>query len=1325
MSGSPSSFPVSASLTKHDVFLSFRGEDTRDNFIRHLHAALQRKNIQAYIDERLPRGEEISPALLSAIEESKIYVIVFSQNYASSTWCLNELTKILECKKRYGRDVIPVFYKVDPSTIRKQEQRFKEAFDEHEQRLKHDMDRVQGWKDALTEAAELAGWDSKVTRNDHKLVEKIVEDILGKLNLYSTSYDQGIIGIQKHIEGIQSLLHPESPDVRIIGIWGMGGIGKSTICDQIYQKLALQFDSSSLVLDVQEKIQRDGIDSIRTKYLSELLKEEKSSSLPYYKERLKRTKALLILDDVTDSAQLQKLIGWSDSFRQGSRIIMTSRDRQVLKNARADDIYEVKELNSDDSLRLFSLHAFKQKSSEEIAYKELSGKVLSYAKGIPLALQILGSLLCDRTKEAWESQLQKLKKGQHHGIFNVLKLSYDGLEEVEKNIFLDIACFYRGYQEIVLAEILDDCNGFSTKIVMDVLKDRCLISVFNGIIMMHDLIQEMGQEIVRKECRRHPGKRSRLFNAEEICDVLRKNKGLDAIQCISLDTSKVNEVVVHAQSFEKMDNLRMLMLNTPKYTSNVSLESSIVGLPDTLKILYWKHFPQRSLPPNFCPQNLVTLEMPYCHLEQLWEGDQNLPNLKRLDLSYSRKLTRIPDLSMSPNIEEIILKSCEKLIEVHSWIFLNKLSCLCLDDCNDLNSVNIPSNILSTSPGWITLSRCPKLNMFSISKPRFPHVILERQLQTFSIFPRQEPDMTNFSGRRGKRRHRGPFFPTSSEIFSITFDRYKEEEVANDTICFKVFTKLMKLCHFNFNRKKLCYLDLSHCSSLTIFPFHLSDMKFIKKLSLSGCSKLENLPEIQDTLEDLVVLILDGTAIQALPSSLCRLVGLQGLSLRSCLNLEIIPSSIGTLTRLCKLDLTHCNSLQTFPSTIFNLKLRNLDLRGCSRLRTFPEIAEPAHTFAHINLTSTAVKELPSSFGNFVNLRSLELQECIHLESLPNSIVNLKLLSKLDCSGCAKLTEIPSHIGRLTSLMELSLRDSGIVNLPESIAHLSSLNSLDLSDCKKLESIPQIPPFLKQLVALDCPSIRRVMSNSLVPNFSNSKEGVFKFHFTNAQQLDSGARANIEEDAWVRMTDDAYRSVFFCFPGNAVPRWFHSRGKGHSVTINEDLSFCSDDRLTGFALCVVFGVLDTKAVKCRYGSFGYSLKFESDDDDGTQIILNNDVLNSYFKWNGEHRCVDEDHTFVWKFNMESLTASRKSLRVCDARSFTFEISLYSYKSGVRVMASDITIKECGICPLYTKKKDDKYGGDVDIEESSGSNVAQSSRETRKDRKRKAESYPVN
>ena len=260
------------------------------------------------------------------------------------------------------------------------------------------------------------------------------------------------------------------------------------------------------------------------------------------------------------------------------------------------------------------------------------------------------------------------------------------------------------------------------------------------------------------------------------------------------------------------------------------------------------------------------------------------------------------------------------------------------------------------------------------------------------------------------------------------------------------------------------------------------------------------------------------------------------------------------------------------------------------------------------------------------------------------------------------------------------------------------------------------------------------MSNSLVPNLSNSKEGVFKFHFTNAQQLDSGARANIEEDARLRMTDDRYRSVIFCFPGSTVPGWFHFRGKGHSVTINEDLSFCSDDRLTGFALCVAFGVLD---IKGGYGSFRYSLKFEYDD--GTQIIPYKGVLNSYFKWDDEDRGVYKDHTFVWKFNLESLMASGMSLRLCDARSFTFEISpcYYDfgwpdYESVERELKSGIRIKECGICPLYTKKKDDKYGGAVDysasendIEEFSGSNVAHSSGETGEDRKRNAESYPVN
>ncbi|TKY68181.1 TMV resistance protein N [Spatholobus suberectus] len=720
MSGSFSSVVVSPPLIRHDVFLNFRGEDTRDNFVSHLRAELRRKKIEAYIDERLGRGEEISSALHKAIEESKIYVLIFSEHYASSTWCLNELTKILECKRKYKRDVIPVFYKVDPSIVRKQGDKYAEAFDGHEQQFKDNIDKVYAWRASLTKAAGISGWDSRAIRPEYTLVTEIVNDILRKLSLSSVSDHQGIIGIDNHIARIQSLLHLDSPAIRFIGIWGMGGIGKTTIARQIYHKLVLQFGSSSLLLNGQEEIERHGIHRIREKCLSELLQGDHTfsgSSFSY--ERLKRTKVLLILDDVNNWDQLKYLIGDIGNFGQGSRIIVTSRDKQVLKNAKADEIYEVEVMNFEDSLKLFSLSAFKENRPIE-TYMDLSVKVLNYARGIPLALNALGSLLYGRTREAWESELKKLEmleKRPDPKIFNVLKLSYDGLDEEQKDIFLDIACFHRGQEEIVVAQTLDSC-GFSANIGMDVLKDRCLISVLEGRIVMHDLIQEMGQEIVRQQCVNNPGKRSRLWNVEDIYTVLKKNKGKDAIQCILLDICKIKNVQLHAKTFEKMDNLRMLQFYKSsgyRNDSNVFLASPLESLPDSLKILRWDAFPQRSLPPNFCPENLVRLEMRHCRiLEQLWQEDQHLPSLKRLDLSYSWKLTRIPDLSQSPNIEEIFLSDCVRLCKVYSSGFLSKLNSLRLNGCVKLRSLCIPSNILSRSSGSIVLHNCRILETFSI-----------------------------------------------------------------------------------------------------------------------------------------------------------------------------------------------------------------------------------------------------------------------------------------------------------------------------------------------------------------------------------------------------------------------------------------------------------------------------------------------------------------------------------------------------------------------------------------------------------------------------------
>ena len=170
-----SSSSVTDQPKKFDVFLSFRGEDTRFGFISHLYDALRLRGIHTFIDDKLQKGEEISTKLLKNIENSMMSIIVFSENYASSTWCLDELAKIVECKKN-DQLVRPIFYKVDPSKIRNQNGKFGEALAKHERKLK-DSKKVERWRKALHETANISGWHCK-----HRYVFNDNMRILLKLN---------------------------------------------------------------------------------------------------------------------------------------------------------------------------------------------------------------------------------------------------------------------------------------------------------------------------------------------------------------------------------------------------------------------------------------------------------------------------------------------------------------------------------------------------------------------------------------------------------------------------------------------------------------------------------------------------------------------------------------------------------------------------------------------------------------------------------------------------------------------------------------------------------------------------------------------------------------------------------------------------------------------------------------------------------------------------------------------------------------------------------------------------------------------------------------
>jgi len=357
---------------------------------------------------------------------------------------------------------------------------------------------------------------------------------LRKLNLRYPYEIKGLVGVEKNYEQIESILKIGSNDVRVLGIWGMGGIGKTTLAKALYAKMYSQFEGCCF-LNVMDESNKYGLNVVHNKLLSSLLEEENIHpdasyiEAPFSERRIGRKKVLIVLDGVETLEQIEDLIPKIDGLGAGSRVIITTRDKHIFSQLSKCEIYEVKELNKHDSFQLFSLTAFKEKHPK-IGYEDLSESVIAYCKGNPLALKVLGANLSSRGQEAWENELKKLQKIPNRKIYDVLKLSYDDLDRCQKAIFLDIACLLSGQGKDFVRDLLEASEFFAISGIDDLL-DKALIqldSIFHVkrevcTIEMHDLLQEMGREIVNQESE-DPGKRSRLWKAEEISDVLKNNK---------------------------------------------------------------------------------------------------------------------------------------------------------------------------------------------------------------------------------------------------------------------------------------------------------------------------------------------------------------------------------------------------------------------------------------------------------------------------------------------------------------------------------------------------------------------------------------------------------------------------------------------------------------------------------------------------------------------------------------------------------------------------------------------------------------------------------
>ncbi len=358
----------------------------------------------------------------------------------------------------------------------------------------------------------------------------VTQNIVGSIHseLYGEflSGSKDLVGIESSVEEMMDLLNAGLNDVRFIGIWGKGGVGKSTLAEVIFCKICNQFDAKSFIrIDSVMETGNDYLAPLQKQLLYNIFNERElnimniSEGKQIIRQRLCRKKVLIVFDNVNAKDQLDAFAGSRDWFGPGSRIIITSRDKQLLTIHEVDDMYEAKRLDNDKALELFSQRAFKQ-SHPKKDFVNMCNNFVKYAKGLPLALEVFGSFLFHKEIDVWKSFLDQLNKNPNEEIVKRLEISFNRLEHKVKELFLDIAFFFKGMEKNRVVDIL----GISSYCVyIQILKDKSLITIFGGKLWMHDLLQEMGREIVHREAPQEPGLRSRLWHHKDIFSVLKTN----------------------------------------------------------------------------------------------------------------------------------------------------------------------------------------------------------------------------------------------------------------------------------------------------------------------------------------------------------------------------------------------------------------------------------------------------------------------------------------------------------------------------------------------------------------------------------------------------------------------------------------------------------------------------------------------------------------------------------------------------------------------------------------------------------------------------------
>ncbi|KAH7436837.1 hypothetical protein KP509_05G037800 [Ceratopteris richardii] len=464
--------------------------------------------------------------------------------------------------------------------------------------------------------------------------------------------------------------------VQCFGLVGMGGIGKTTIAMSIYNKLNSRFNNTCFTFNTRTEVEKKGLVAVQKKILTNLLGIEekdigekimdKVHGKNFMRFKLTGINALVVLDDVDKNEHVDALCEpLCQSLGPKSIVIFTSRNKTILKPAHLTKIFDIEELDREMSKWLFYWHAF-MKPQPPADLQEVSLRVIEACKGLPLSLKVIGSHLYGKTdRNTWEESFDYLRVNEQE-IFNVLRISFNGLDNNQKQAFLDICCFLIDEDEDFACMVVEACHKMG-RTYLCVLKERCLITVTTDKdsnerrIRMHDQLRDMGRHIIEQESR------DRAWDEETAHNILKDVKLHSSLRGLSV-WSHI-PFPVEASGCQSLPELRILVVNHQDEHGKPLVHEK----PDQMELcpqnlfnsvrcsglrwLRWRKAPFEQLPDGLRSRDTQVLELPQSKINKL--PIDSLPNLKRLDVNGCYRLTGLdPNIQRLTNLKHLDLACC-------------------------------------------------------------------------------------------------------------------------------------------------------------------------------------------------------------------------------------------------------------------------------------------------------------------------------------------------------------------------------------------------------------------------------------------------------------------------------------------------------------------------------------------------------------------------------------------------------------------------------------------------------------------------------------------